>query len=422
MGLGAIAPNGVGMTAYIRGLREGKSGVRPLGFADPRMKSTVAAACVDFDPTTVLPEAELARLPRLVPMALAAAREALRAAGLLAEDAARLAETHAPHTAVVLGTGGGGIDFTLAQADAVHHGGRASLWTITNATHGNLAGELSIQIGANGPSMCITTGCASSSDAVGVAMDLLRSERPGAPRIAVVVGADAHIRWETLASMELLKVISIRDWRAEPEGPAAASRPFDEQRDGFVLGEGAWAMVLEREDHARGRERGAVGSMLGYAATCDAFHRVRPMPDMRESVRAMELALQDAGLTPRDIDAVQYHGTGTQLNDVLESAAVKRAFGEYAAGLRGGSVKSMIGHPQGASGMAALVGLAGALLGADGGAPFLPPTINIGKQDARCDIDVTPNKAAATGARTFLVNCLAFGAKNSVLVGRVNRP
>lgn len=404
------------------------------------MKSTVAARCPDFDPQTVMDSADLQRLPRLVPMALAAASEALRQAGIPAGDG--LDQQTSRAIGLVLGTGAGGIDFTLDQAgDYYVNGGRPSLWTITNATHGNLAGELSIRLGLRGPSLCVSTGCASSSDASGLALDLLRSDRPGAPQAMVVVGADAHVRWETLIGMELLRVISTRDFSQDPAGAATASRPFDRSRDGFVLGEGAWALVLEREEFARRRGAAPIGSVLGYGVTCDAFHRVRPDPDMVESVRAMQLAVEAAGLRMADVEVVHYHGTGTQLNDALETHAVKTAFGARAQFLPGYSIKGAIGHPQGACGMAAVVATVGALTaqderlpmpapGSDGAArntgagsdnplgPFHPPTINLREADAACDLEYTARQALPTNARIALVNCLAFGAKNSALVVR----
>lgn len=380
------------------------------------MASSVAARCVEFDPSSVLGGADLERLPRLVPMALTAAREALAQAGLdpgATEDLSR-------SIGLVLGTGGGGIDFTLDQARTVFATDRrTSLWTITNATHGNLAGELSIRLGLRGPSLCVSTGCASSSDAAGLALDLLRSPRPGAPRAVVVVGADAHVRWETLAGMELLKVISTRNWRNDPGHAHTASRPFDATRDGFVLGEGAWAIVLERPEMHGAREAPKpLGELLGYGATCDAYHRVRPDPDPAESVRAMREALADARLAPEAIEHIHFHGTATRLNDAQETAAVRAAFGAHADRLRGTSVKSMIGHPQGACGLAALVASLAALGGAD---PFIPPTINLHEPDPACDLCYTPHAASPTDATTILVNCLAFGGKNSALVARARR-
>jgi len=437
-GLGAVSPIGIGVPGYARGLREGRSGVGLLGFEHPKVKSSVAAVCREFDPLSVMSEADVRRLPRLVPMALAAAKEAMAEAGLALksqgangkEQVGEELEVGASRrVGLILGTGGGGIDFTLEQYAASYDGGRASLWTITNATHGNLAGELSIRLGLRGPSLCVSTGCASSSDAAGMALELLRSGRAGA---MVVVGADAHVKWEILHTMELLGVISTRDFRAGGEA-ATASRPFDATRDGFVLGEGAWAIVAEREEHAR--ERGVenagarigeprhpsvIGELMGYGVTCDAYHRVRPDPEMVESVRAMREAIEDAGLSPSDVDLVHYHGTGTPLNDAVETAAVKGALGEARArAVAGHSVKSQIGHPQGACGMASVVATLAALTGADGDGPFIPPTINLRERDPACDLDYVAGRARETSARVALINCLAFGAKNSALVVRV---
>jgi 3-oxoacyl-[acyl-carrier-protein] synthase II len=423
-GLGAVSPNGIGVPSFTRALREGRSGVRALPFVDERIRSRAGAICVEFDPSSVLPDAELKRLPRMVPMALQAAREACAAARLpdFARDESLV--PGARRVGLILGTGGGGIDFTLDQAAKTTSGGRPSLWSITNATHGNLAGELSIHLGLRGPNLCVSDGCASSSDAIGLAMELLRSSNPGAPDAMVVVGADAHVRADVLLSMELLGVISTRPWNDASDDPrdrcASASRPFDRTRDGFVLGEGAWALVLERESSAKRREVEPLAQMLGYGATCDAHHRVRPAPDMAESARAMTLAIEDAALSARDVEVVHYHGTGTKLNDDLETRAVKLALGEdHARRVAGTSVKSMIGHPQGACGGAAVVATIASLRALDGGAPFIAPTINLHEPDDACDLDYTPNVARETDAKVALVNCLAFGAKNSALVVRV---
>ncbi|MEM0984281.1 MAG: beta-ketoacyl-[acyl-carrier-protein] synthase family protein [Planctomycetota bacterium] len=422
-GIGAVSPNGIGIPAFGEALRAGRSGVGLLPFSHPRMKSTVAAACEDFDPASVLEEADLKRLPRAVPMGLAAAQEALAMAGLGPfEGESEKTIEGARRVGLILGTGGGGIDFTLEQAAIAAKGERPSLWTITNATHGNLAGELSIKLGLRGPSLCVSTGCASSTDAIGLAFDQLRLNRPGSPDAWVVVGADSHLRWEPMVSMELLKVISTRDWSGDPGNAHTASRPFCQTRDGFVLGEGAWGVVIERQDFAASREREPVAELLGYGATCDAYHRVRPDPEMTESVRAMRLAIEDAGLAPEDVSVVHYHGTGTQLNDAAETAAVKRAFGGHADRLVGSSVKSMVGHPQGAGGMASVVAtltsLCAARLGL--GEAFCPPTINVIERDEACGLEYCADGARelTPDQRVALVNCLAFGAKNNALVVR----
>jgi len=365
------------------------------------------------------------RLPRHVPMALAAAREAMSRAGLAQPGSEGIvSDALAPKVGLLLGTGGGGIDFTLEQIRRMHLRERASLWSVTNATHGNMAGELSIRLGLRGPSLCVSTGCASSSDAIGMAMDLLRSDRVGAPDAMVVIGADAHIQWETLTGMEMLGVISTRDFRSDPDRAHTACRPFDATRDGFVLGEGAWALVLERESFWKQREgASALGEMMGYASTCDAYHRVRPDPEMTETVRAIRDALTDANTLAEQLSAIQYHGTATALNDVHESQAVVAALGDAAHTLPGSSIKGAIGHPQGACGIAAMV----AMLGSLGDAyPFVPPTINLERPDELCTLNYTPGEAGSIDAeravRPFVVNCLAFGAKNSVLVARAFRP
>lgn len=410
-GMGAVTPIGVGVTAFAGALREGRSGVSLLPQDLRTERSTVAARCDTFDPATVLPDAELERLPRIVPLALCAAREAVAAAGLDPGGAGALAG----RAGVVLGTGGGGIDFTVRQTLGWARSGRASLWSLTNATHGNLAGELSIHLGLRGPSLCVSTGCASSHDALAVACDLVLSERPGTPGAMVVVGADAHVTPEVLRSMELLRVISTRSWEDEA-GAQTASRPFERSRDGFVLGEGAWALVVERASTARAREARALARVRGWAATCDAYHRVRPHEQMDESVRAMRLAVEGAGLEPEGVQVVHYHGTGTVLNDPRETMAVRRVFGRHAERLAGHSIKSMVGHPQGACGLAALVGTLCGLVGADGGEPFVHPTANLFEPDAACDLDYTPLRSRPTEATVALINCLAFGGKNSAVV------
>lgn len=436
-----MSPIGVGVEAFTRALRQGRSGVRRLDPAMPgceRIKSRVAAECVDFDPAGVMGPADLRRLPRLVPMALTAAREAMAQARIPRFDSSTEQAILSRRVGLILGTGAGGIDFTLDQAQVGYGPGatrQPSLWTITNATHGNLAGELSIRLGLHGPSWCVSTGCASSSDAIGLAMETLRGGRPGAPDVFVVVGADAHVRWETLLGMEMLGVVSTRAFDEKHAGStpwASASRPFDKSRDGFVLGEGAWAMVLEREEFAQRRGATPLARALGYGATCDAFHRVRPAPDMEECARAIRLALEDAGRAPNAVDVIHYHGTGTKINDSLETLAVKMALGERALRVRGHSIKGAIGHPQGACGVASAVATIACMTARDeptgeearadargswGG--FLPPTINLDDPDVEggCDLDYTPRRAVPRdGARTILVNCLAFGAKNSALV------
>lgn len=419
-GLGVVSPIGVGLPAFTAALRAGRSGVRPLPFQHPSMRSTVAATCDDFDPATILDPAELRRVPRIIPMAIAAAREALAHARLNTHDPALQQQppdrARARDLGVILGTGGGGLEFVLHEAQRFAETGKASMWSMTNATHGNMAGEISIALAARGPSLCISTGCASSSDAAGLALEQLRGRRPGSPDAWLVIGAEAAIAPAILVGMELLKVISTRDWRTQPAAAHTASRPFDQSRDGFVLGEGAYAIVLERAEAARARSAPILGHLAGYGATCDAYHRVRPDPDVAECVRAIHLAIEDAALAPGDIDLIHYHGTGTALNDAHETAVVHAAFQAHARALVGCSVKAAMGHPQGASG---LMSLAATLAGLIDPAPFAPPTINLNEPDPACDLDYTPITPRPLDPRrryAALINCLAFGAKNAALV------
>lgn len=425
-GVGAVSPFGVGVQIFTCSLRDGRPGARLLPHQSRSEHVGIGATCERLGH---LVGADAAKLPGVVPLAFAAAKEALEHAGFLSVPFADSDATGARRIGLILGTGAGGIDFTLDQAKAVHEGRRPSLWTITNATHGNLAGELSIRLGLRGPSLCVSTGCASSSDAIARAVEMLRlsdlnarargESAPGVLDAVVVVGADAHVRPETLASMDLLGVLSRCECESDEEA-GRVSRPFDAERDGFVLGEGAWALVLERSGALARRERTPIASVLGIGATCDAYHRVRPAPDMAESARAITDAVHDAGLRPGDIEVVQYHGTGTKLNDICETRAIRLAFGDHADRLVGSSIKGAIGHPQGASGAASVVAMIGALGGLDGGGPFVPPTINLESPDPGCDLDYTPLAARPGAYKTFMVNCLAFGAKNSVIVFRMS--
>jgi len=255
-----------------------------------------------------------------------------------------------------------------------------------------------------GPSHVISTGCTSSTDAIGHAMSLIRYGR--ADRV-LVGGSDSPIGPGIMTGFCLMKIMSTA-WNDEPE---RASRPYSKDRDGFVLAEGSWMMVLEERDAARARGATIYGEVAGYGATCEAFHRVRLDENGEEPARAMQLALEDADVTPADIDYLSLHGTSTQLNDRIETRAVKRVFGERARDLPASSLKSMIGHPQGASGAAGVV--ASLLAMRDS---FLPPTINLDQEDPECDLDVVPNVGREHRVDTFLCNCIGFGSKNAAVV------
>jgi 3-oxoacyl-[acyl-carrier-protein] synthase II len=231
--------------------------------------------------------------------------------------------------------------------------------------------------------------------------------RTGVVPIVLAGGADSPIEPGILKAFEKMRVVSTRRW----DDPAKSSRPFNLDRDGFVLGEGAWMFVLEDADHAAARGAVALAEIAGYGSTCDAYHRVQIAPDVIEPVRAMELAMAEAGVTMEQIDYINLHGTSTELNDRMETLAVKKCFGDRAKQIATSSTKSMVGHPQGACGAA---GLAATVLSMRAGA--VHPTINLEKPDPQCDLDYVANESRRVDVRTALCNCIAFGSKNSALV------
>lgn len=401
-GIGVVSPNGIGAPAFANACFEGRSGISPLrGIPTTGLKTSVAAQVIDFDPTSVLDIAELRRVPRMIPLALAASREALAMARFNPEpddiDTQR-------KIGCALGTGGGGLAFVEEQYRAFFIEGKGSLFSITAGTHGNLSSELSINLRLRGPSHVLSTGCASSTDAIGYAAMLIRN---GTIPMMLAGGADAPISHGILTAFEKMRVVSTRRW----DDPAKASRPFNLDRDGFVLGEGAWMFVLEDVEHAKSRGATVLAEIAGYASTCDAYHRVQIAPEIVEPVRAMEGAMADAGVSKEQIDYINLHGTSTELNDRMETAAIHRCFGDGAKRIPTSSTKSMIGHPQGACGAA---GLAATVLGIQQG--WIHPTINQDTPDPACDLDYTPNEARRAEVKVALCNCIAFGSKNSALV------
>ena len=401
-GMGVVSPNGIGVEAFAAASREGRSGIgRIEGVELTGLKSSAAGQVRSFDPLSVMEAPEVRRVPRMVPMALAASKEALAMARWDADDDDIDAQRK---IGVVLGTGGGGLAFVEDQYRDYFLRGKGSLFSITAGTHGNLSSELSIALKLRGPSHVLSTGCTSSTDALGYAATLIRA---GVVPAMLAGGADAPISHCILKAFELMRVISTRRW----DEPARSSRPFDAQRDGFVLGEGAWMFVLEDREHALARAAAVLAELAGYASTCDAYHRVQIAPDVIEPVRAMERALADAGLAKDEIGYINLHGTGTDLNDRMETLAVKNCFGPRAPQIPASSTKSMIGHPQGACGAA---GLAATILAMRDG--FLPPTINLDHPDPACDLDYIPNTARPHRIDAALCNCIAFGSKNSALV------
>lgn len=415
-GMGAVSPFGIGWKNWCDGLRESRNGVRAISLFDanaPRgtyceysredepLACRVAAEVPDFDATKWLHEKDFDRVPRVVPLALCAAQEALCSA-----DLSQMSDDEKRDTDVLLGSGGGGFSFAEAQFARFFSGAKnMSPYAISSSIAGMVSSEISIAHGFRGRSHTVSDGCTSSSDALGYALDLIRNGR--STRV-LAGGADACITPAMMAGFCLMRAVPTHF----NDAPHNASRPFSANRDGFVLGEGTWIFIVEELETARARGAKIFAEIAGYGATCEAFHRVAlHAPD--EAARAMQLALNDADASAAEIDYVNLHGTGTQLNDPLETAAAKLALGEYSQRIPMSSTKSQIGHPQGASGAA---GVAAALFAMQEN--IVPPTLNLDEPDALCDLDYVPHRARQHTVKTALCNCLGFGSKNAALVLR----
>jgi 3-oxoacyl-[acyl-carrier-protein] synthase II len=411
-GIGVVSPFGVGREVFWRHVSRGCSATRAISEFDASGFACTVAAPVP--PVTIADAKPLeahasggmdARAGRADPrrysraslIAVIAATEAWEDAGL------RLGE---PRAGVLVGSGAGGIDVAERQYCEFFTDGwkRVTPYAIPVSIVGMISSEISIALELHGISHVISTGCTSSTDAIAYAASLIRS---GDADVLLAGGADACVTPGMIFGFSKMRVVSTR----YNDRPAIASRPFDAGRDGFVLGEGAWMMVLEREDRARARGATVYATVDGYGSTCDAYHRVQMDPDGEQIVRAMRLALERSGRALEEIGYVNYHGTSTQLNDAIESRCVRRVFGELAERVPGSSTKSMIGHPQGASGASGVVTAALALH--EG---FLPPTINLDEPDPACDLDFIPKTGRRAAPAAALCNCLGFGSKNSALV------
>jgi len=403
-GMGCITPIGIGRDAFWHALIKGESGVRRIETFDVSDSPVKIAAQVrDFDWEAQLNPKDRKHVARTVPLALAAAREALNDANLQPDE---LTLEQRRSIGVVLGTGGGGLAFTEQQYGYWFNGpvNKASVYTIPSSTHGGLSSELSMAFGLRGLSHIVSTGCTSSTDAIAYAAQHIALGRQEG---MLTGGVDAPIAPGILAAFNLMTVLT-DDFNDEPH---RASRPFSRDRSGIVLGEGAWIYVLEEMQLARSRGAKIYAEVIGYGATCDAYHRVRLEETGDEPARAMKLALEDAGRAPADVDYVNLHGTSTVLNDRIETSAVKLALNGQAIKTPMSATKSQIGHPQGASGAA---GLAAALCAMHTG--VIPPTINLDEPDPNCDLDYVANEARKGEVRIALCNCIGFGSKNSALV------
>jgi len=405
-GMGSLSPNGNGNTAFCRAILAGKSGVGRITRFDPDgLPVTIAGEVKNFDELAWMDAHERKHVSRCVPLAIAAAAEALADASIIAE---KFSLEEKREIGVLLGTGGGAQDFSEEQYRLYYSGKvkQVSLFSIPSGTMGTMSSEISMRFGFRGPSQVITCGCTSSTDALGFAYRQIQS---GMLPMYLCGGVDAPLAYGIMKGFSLMKIMTA-SWNHAPE---RASRPFSADRDGFVLAEGAWMFVLEDHEHARARGARIYCEIAGYGATCEAFHRVRLAECGEEPARAIRLALSEAGIAASDVDYANLHGTSTQLNDRIETRALRLALGAAAERVPTSSLKSQIGHPQGACGAAGVAATLVAMKHSE-----IPPTINLDVPDAECDLDYCPQPGRRQQIEHAICNCIAFGSKNSALVLR----
>jgi len=401
-GLGVVSPVGNDVESFWASLIAGRSGIgRVTRFDVSDFRTQIAAEVKDFDGLAYMDKKEMRRTDLYVQYAIAASAQALADSGLdlSSEDATRIG--------VIIGTGIGGIATFEEQTELFLAKGpsRVSPFFIPMMIANMASGQVSIQFGLKGPNTTTVSACASGAHAIGEAFQAIKSEQAD---IMVTGGSEATITKMAMAGFCALKAMSTRN-----EEPTRASRPFERDRDGFVMGEGAGVLVLEEFEHARARGATILAEMVGYGSTGDAYHITAPPPEGEGAARAMAMALKEAGLKPADVDYINAHGTSTDLNDKYETAAVKTVFGEDARRIALSSTKSMTGHLLGAAGGVEAVATVLTI-----SRSLLPPTVNFENRDPDCDLDYVPNEARPATVRAALSNSFGFGGHNVSLAMR----
>jgi 3-oxoacyl-[acyl-carrier-protein] synthase II len=399
-GIGVVTPLGNDLETFWQGLAEGRSGVGPITLCDPGdATTTIAAEVRNFDARDYMDAKEARRVSRGTQFAIAAARMALDDARFTIDDSNRY------DTGALIACGSTSPPDTEAAAKILFERGasRISPFYITSALPNMPSCQVAIHLGLMGYNTTIATACAASAQAIGEAAEVIRR---GDATVMLAGGTEAPICRLTLASFGAIRALSTRN-----HDPAGASRPFDAERDGFVLGEGAGVLVLESLAHARRRGARIYAEIIGYASTCDAHHVTAPHPNGDGAARAIVRAMARARITPQQVDYINAHATGTPTGDVAETLAIKTAFGEYASSVPISATKSMIGHLTSAAGV---VEAAATLLAMQH--QFIPPTINLTNPDPQCDLDYVPQHGRPAAIRIAMSNSFGFGGINSVLV------
>ena len=401
-GMGAISPLGLSVPELWQGIVEARSGVGPITLFDASgFETRFAAEVKEFDPTRYMDRKEARRTDRFVQFAVAATLEALRTSEL------QITAENRDEVGVFIASGIGGITTLSEQFDVLRARGpgRISPFLIPAMITNLAAGQVSIVTGARGPSYCITSACASSAHAIGEAAETIRR---GWARVIIAGGSEASITPIGVAGFNAMRALSTANDR-----PAAASRPFDADRDGFVMGEGAAVLILEDLEHALDRSARILAEVTGYAATSDAYHISNLAEDGEGIVRAIRLALRRSGLDPAEVDYINAHATGTPAGDPVEAAAIRQVFGARGSAPPVSSTKSQFGHLLGAAG--AIEAVVSVLAMQHG---LLPPTINLNRPDPACDLDVVPNQPRPATVRVVMSNSFGFGGHNVCLVFR----
>jgi 3-oxoacyl-[acyl-carrier-protein] synthase II len=402
--MGVVSPNGMGKEAFCRAILTGKSGVKRISRWDPsELPVQIAGEIPEFNELAWVDAKERKHVSRVVPLAIAASTEALKDSGIPYAD---MSMEEKRQIGIILGTGGGAQEFSEEQYKLWHtgHVKQVSIFCIPSGTMGTLPSEVSMRFGFRGYSHVVTAGCTSSTDAIGYAYQHIQA---GVQPTFLVGGVDSPVTPGIIKGYSLLRALT-QSWNSEPE---RASRPFSADRDGFVVAEGSWMFVLEEYEHAKARGAHIYAEITGYGSTCEAFHRVRMSESPEEPARAITLALEEAGIAPQDVQYVNLHGTSTEMNDRVETRALKLAMGDQAAKIPMSGLKSQIGHAQGACGSASI---AATLIAMEHG--LLPPTINLDKPDPECDLDYVPDVGRRVDIEHAICNCVGFGSKNSALV------
>ncbi len=401
-GLGAVTPLGSSVESYWDGLISGRSGIRTISrFPHEKQEVHIGGECLDFDPAPFVEPRQAKRMDRFTLFACAAARMAYTQAGLGPEN---LDPTRA---GVILGTGIGGLLEIEEQHVRLLQKGpdKVSAFTIPKLMANAAPGHVSIHLNLQGPSASVATACASAGTAMGEAYHAIRR---GEVDVLVTGGTEAALTPLGIAAFAAMKALSTRN-----DDPAHASRPFDKDRDGFVLSEGAGILVFEEYEHARRRGAPVVAEVIGFGSSSDAGDIVQPDPEGRGAARTMAAALADAQVAPAEIDYINAHGTSTTLGDIAETKAIKAVFGAHARKVPVSSTKSAVGHLLGASGGVEAIACIMAILH-----KTLPPTINLEHPDPECDLDYVPNTARDARVRVAMSNSFGFGGHNASMIFR----